>query len=74
MAEALILDSTINLDPLYWTARAATPTSAPELIAAVNEATLNLIQARQQLMDDELPDWALSPDRPDTDHRPARQR
>ena len=65
VAEALILDSTINLDPLYWTARAATPTSAPELIAAVNEATLTLIQARQQFMDDELPDWALSPDRPD---------
>lgn len=65
VAEELILDSTINLDPLYWTVRAATPTSAPELIAAVNEATLTLTQARQQLMDDELPEWALCADRPD---------
>ncbi len=73
VAHELILDSTVNLDPLYWTARAATPTSAPELIAAVNEATLTLIQARQQLMDDELPEWALCADRPDmTSVRRAR--
>ena len=60
-----VLGATVNLDPLYWTARAATPTSAPALIAAVNDASLTLTRARQELVAEELPDWALSADRVD---------
>ncbi len=60
-----VLGATVNLDPLYWTARAATPTSAPDLIAAVNDASLTLTRARQELVAEELPDWALSADRVD---------
>lgn len=57
-----LLGKTVILDPIYWCARAATPTSASELIGAVEEAATALDRARQSLIGAHMPAWTLSPD------------
>lgn len=59
-----LLGKTVILDPVYWCARASTPTSAPELIGAVEEAAAALDRARRSLLDADMPVWNLSPDQP----------
>jgi SAM-dependent methyltransferase len=52
-----LLGPKVILDPQYWCAlRAATPTSAADLIAAVDEATDNLRDAHDSLLIAEIPE------------------
>ncbi len=57
-----LLGRTVNLDPLFWCARAATPTSATELIGAVGEATDAITVARTAFIEANVPACPLSPD------------
>lgn len=57
-----LLGRTVNLDPLYWCARAGTPTSATELIGAVEQAADGLVAARKSLVEADVPACSLSPD------------
>lgn len=59
-----LLGPTVILDPQYWCARAATSTSAPELIGVVDQAKAKLARAQNVLTAMEVPDCPLSPDHP----------
>jgi SAM-dependent methyltransferase len=59
-----LLGQTVNIDPQYWCARTATPTSAPELIGVVEEAAATLASAREALISMDMPTYPLSPDQP----------
>lgn len=59
-----LLGQLVNLDPAYWCARAATPTSASELIGVVEEATSTLARKRQELLAKEIQVCPLIPDHP----------
>lgn len=58
-----LLGPTVVFDPQYWCARAATPTSADELISVVDEKANALSAARVAMTAAETPDCHLSPDR-----------
>ncbi|WP_133054457.1 N-6 DNA methylase [Mycolicibacter algericus] len=57
-----LLGQTVTLDPLFWCARAASPTSAPELIDAVEQAAAALDGARHTLIAADTPPCLLVPD------------
>ena len=57
-----LLGRTVNLDPLYWCAKAATPTAAPELIDAVRQATNAINVARTGFIGADVPVCPLAPD------------
>lgn len=59
-----LLGPTVILDPQYWCAHVATPTSAPELIEMVEDATATLDQARQRVLVTDIPACRLVADRP----------
>lgn len=58
-----LLGPTVILDPQYWCAHVATPTSAPELIEMVEAAAATLDQARQSVLAAGIPTSRLVPDR-----------
>jgi len=64
VAPIKLLGQAVNIDPMYWCARAATPTSASELIGVVEEATSALDQARQKVLVNEIQPCPLVPDHP----------
>jgi hypothetical protein len=64
VAPIKLLGQTVILDPQYWCAHVATPTSAPELIEMVEEAIATLDRARQTVMATDIPACRLVPDQP----------